>query len=401
MKILLIETETGGHHISLYLNAVVKKLLSNKIDVTVLTLATPKKNTALDYLKNKKVKIIYLDKYNKINSSNYLAISFNQIKLYYLIKKRFKEMKDIDHVFLNTFTIIDKAISIFGTPFSNTKFSGIYPAIKFNYNQKIFFLNRIKNLVDKFFFIRMLKIKTLNHIFIPDPIFVRYSKKNIINYRKIFDLSDFGFFNTNMKKYKKSTTINSEITSFFKKKDFVILVYGAIRYGKGVHYLLEAVKKFKTIKKLKIVIAGKQDNFAKNIINIYKRDSKFKEILFILNYFIPTNLENYLFKKTDMVWTGTTKNYMGSSGVFFLSAKYKKPVITSNHGLINFYNKKYKIGYCVEIDNINKINKLLKNITSNPKKIPDSYFDNVIKSHNSENTGKNVIRRIISKNLRS
>ena len=77
--------------------------------------------------------------------------------------------------------------------------------------------------------------------------------------------------------------------------------------------------------------------------------------MIILDYFIPKKLETFLFKISHYVWTGYTKNYSGSSAVYFLSSVYFKPVISSNHGLINFYNKKYKNGFSVEIDNVNKI----------------------------------------------
>ncbi len=400
MKILLIETNSAGHAITLYLNALIDKLRSNQNDIIVLTAAESKKKSTLDYLKKKKVKIIYLNKYYKINSTNPIAILFNEIKLYYLIKNKFKEMHDIDHVFLNSFNVIDKAISILGTPFSNTKFSGIIPEKKFNYNYKKYSLLTLRNLIDKFLFNRLIKIKELLAVFIPDPIFIKYSKKNIFNHHKLFVSSDFGFFNTGIKKLQKTKIINNELVSIFKKKEFVILVYGAIRYGKGIHFLLEAVKKSNIKKKFKIIIAGKQDNPTKKIIDTYKKDSKFKDILITLNHFISIDLQDYLFRKTSVIWTGTTKNYYGSSGVFFLSAKYKKPVITSDHGLINLYTKKYKIGYRVEIDNINKIKKLLKNVLSGSKKIPNSYFKKVNQSHNSEIFSENIIRKLNLKFIR-
>ena len=54
MKILLIETEPSGHHISLYLNAIVDKLISKNHNVSILTSAKTKNFPSFSYIKKKK-----------------------------------------------------------------------------------------------------------------------------------------------------------------------------------------------------------------------------------------------------------------------------------------------------------------------------------------------------------
>ena len=58
-----------------------------------------------------------------------------------------------------------------------------------------------------------------------------------------------------------------------------------------------------------------------------------------------------LFDASDIIWIGYNKNFPFLSGVFFQAAVKKKPVIASNHGIIGNNNKKYKLGYSVDVNN--------------------------------------------------
>ena len=155
---------------------------------------------------------------------------------------------------------------------------------------------------------------------------------------------------------------------------------------------MKAANKIKIKKKLTIIIAGIQDEYTKGIINKYKMSKNFN--LFSLNTFVSDEIQELLFKNINIVWTGYTKNYFGSSGVFFLSGKYEKPIISSNHGLISIYNKKYKTGYTVEINNIKKIEKVLTRVISSNKKINSTNFKILNRRHNSEKFSNTIVRSL-------
>ncbi|MFL2886650.1 MAG: glycosyltransferase [Candidatus Pelagibacter sp.] len=396
MKILLIETEPSGHHISLYLNALVDKLISENHNVSILTSIKTKNFPSFSYIKTKNVKIYYLEKYKNFNHNGYLNILINQIILYFIIKKKINSINKFDLIYLNTFTVIDKALSIFGSPFKNTKFSGLFPAINFIEKQKIYSFSFYKNMINKFLFNKLLNSENLINIFIPDHRFIKYSKKKFWHYKKINLSYDFGFHEEKKNSVIKKKSINKKLSLNLKKKNnFVILVYGSIRFEKGIQFLLKAANEIKTKKNLTIIIAGKHDNYTKKIVNKYKENNNFS--LFSIDKFLETEFQRYLFKKANLVWTGYTKNYFGSSAVFFLSGKYKKPNISSNHGLISKYNKIYKTGYSVEIDNIKNIKKLLSNIIYTNKKIENKYFDILNNIHNSKKFSDNIFNRLILK----
>ncbi len=397
MKILLIETEYTGHHIALYLNSLVDNLLSKNHEITILTNKKAKHYPAFSYIRKKNIKILYLDDYKLFNRPNYFSILLNQIILFYKIKNKFYNNKEFDHIYFNTFSVIDKAISLLGSPFKKSlKFSGLMPSIsihkKFNFTEFLFY----KNYINKFLFRKFLKIDNLKKVFIPDIQFFRYAKKNIDFNQKIHLSYDFGFFDEKINAQKTYLKSFKYFKNKLDKNKIYILVYGSIRYEKGLQYLLKALSLLDKKNRINLIIAGKQDILTENNINYYKNLSKLKDKLKIYNFFISKKLENYFFKKCDYVWTGYTKNYHGSSAVFFLSSQFFKPVITSNHGLINYYNKKFKIGYSVEIDNIKKIKKLLESIHNRPNRFKIKNFTIINKNHNQKKFSDNICSKIFS-----
>jgi hypothetical protein len=78
-------------------------------------------------------------------------------------------------------------------------------------------------------------------------------------------------------------------------------------------------------------------------------------------------MEALIFSAADLVWVGYQKNFPFLSGVLYQAAVKNIPIIASNHGIIGWMNKKYNLGYSVDIDNenllVNRINQLCeKNI---------------------------------------
>jgi len=90
-----------------------------------------------------------------------------------------------------------------------------------------------------------------------------------------------------------------------------------------------------------------------------------------------------------LTWTGYTKDFYGSSGVYFLSSINFRPVISSNHGAIGWYSRKYKIGYSIDLTNRKKLINLLNKII-NFNKRTNYDFNQVNSRHNFKNFGNNI-----------
>ena len=386
MKILLIELETKGHHITSYLKSIINNLQKNNHEIYLLT-TSPENKEIIDF-KNK-VKIFYVKKNKKIDSNNYFDLFFFQFKNYFKIKKRFRKLLKsykFDRVYLNNIDHFDKVLSIFGSPFRKIFFYGLFLNPKISHYKKFNIFNFIKISIYKCLFNRILDIKTLKKVFIVNPLCYKQISKSRL--KKIKLLNEIGTFS-----YKNKIFLTkNNCKKFFniKKTSFVILVYGAIREEKELIYLINVIKKYYYNCDVKIIIAGQQDDYTKKILreNVYN-DIVRKKFL-VINKYINERLEQMLFKSSDLIWPGYSKNFNGSSGVYFLSGMNKVPVITSNHGLIYWYNKRYRIGKSTDLRTPNKVRKVFNYFIKNRRINLNNEFKRINNIHNSDNFSKQI-----------
>ena len=293
MKILIVEPETKGHFISLYVNTVLKSL-KGKVDIYILT---SKKILKLEILKvlrreNKKIKIIFCDDLIYSKNKFFLNLLINQFQNYknlnLKIKKYNRKLK-FDKIFFTNLDHIDKVLCFFSNPFDSVKFSGILvnPRVHQYQNKKI----GIKYFLYKYLLYKLISNKYLEKIFSNDILFYNFSINKKFNNKIIF-------FNEPVNKVNKKSRIKSSIAKGF----FNVLVYGAIRNSKSLEELIEITKKIKNYIKINIIVAGKQNIEAKKILNkknLVKKsvDANFK----ILNRFIYPAEETYLFSNINAV----------------------------------------------------------------------------------------------------
>jgi hypothetical protein len=394
MKILLIELETKGHHIASYLKSIINNLQKKKHKIYLIT--TKPENKKIINFKNK-VKIFYIKKNEKLQGKNYFHLFAAQIINYYKIKKEFEKISknyQFDCIYLNNIDHYDKILSIFGSPFQNTVFFGLFLNPKILNNKKFSILNFLKISIYKFLFNGILNIRYLKKIFIVNPLYYKQIPKNQL--KKIKLLNEIGTF-----LYKNKILLTKNYCKKFlriEKNKFVILVYGAIREEKELIYLINVIKKFYYNYEIKIIIAGQQDNYTKKILieNVY--NDTIKKKFLIINKYINERLEQILFKSSDLVWTGYSKNFSGSSGVFFLSCMNKVPVITSDHGLIYWQTKKYKIGKSVDLRNPYKVKKVINFFMNNKRINYNDEFKKTNKIHNSDNFSEQIVNCLVNNN---
>ena len=386
MKILLIEPNVSGHHISLYLIPLIDSLLKKKNKITIIVSKLLKKNKNFRSLKkNSNIKFLFIDSYENDHRKNFLSLISKQVKYYYAFKRCFKKIKDKpDYIFINSFNTIDKIFPILGSPFQNTKISGFFSSIKFHLSQINSFQSQFKYFIDFYLFKKLISNNNITKIFTPDPLGIKFLKnKNFNNSNKVELTNDFG------PTIKKNFSKKDKLRINFRKKlnilkdNYIILVYGFIRKEKCINYLINTIKNFKFSKNIKIIIAGEQANEIKLYLNEErKKNNLIKRNIVIFDKFISSELEKKLFIISDLVWTGYDKNYYGSSGVFFLSSLMNKPVLTSNHGLINWYNKRYKIGKSIDISSQTQVYETIQNFINKKIKIPKKNYAYVNKKHN-------------------
>lgn len=387
MTFLIIENEYLGHHITLYLKSIIKFLVKKNIKIKLLVSEEVFRSIQFSDIKKikqyKNIKV-HTYKYKKIfNSNNKFFLLIEQIRLLFIINLHLKKI-NYDKLYFNTLSSVDKALSIFGQ-FFRYDFYGFLPNINL---EKKFILDFS---INKYLFFRLLSLKRLKKLFLPDPILIKKFKNNPL-FKKVSLSIDFGHnYNSNSFKLSK---INKKIKSEIKKNrsSKIIVVYGHIRDEKCYENLLNVLIANKFKKKFLIIFAGIHDEKSKKKVNNFCSSNN--QVLSI-NSYINQNLQSYLFKIAHFVWVGYKRDYQGSSSTYFLANQYKKSPICSNHGLLKFNNNKYKTGYCFDLENNNQIKKFLNLICSKNLKIKKVKYKIINSIHNEINFSKNIFESII------
>ena len=349
-KILVIETEYEGHYLTGYIKYILRSFKNQKISITLLTSFDAKKKAsgAIKILKAEKVKF-NIETIQNLKIINYSSaqLIFNQIRLYFAIKEKFRKINSFvkfDHVIVTSIQKFDKSLVFFGSPFQNVSFSGIYLGAKFHLTKfRIFYQPRF-NYLEKIFFKKLLCIPTLQNIITNDYLLKKYlQSENWNNSDKMHFLHDPKEFNFAFGKSYSRKKLR------IPKKCILILVYGALIDSKGIIELLSIFNN-KSDKDIRVILAGKQIRKSQylSINDNFINQLKMKKKIFSFNEWISEKKEALLFSATDIVWIGY-KNYSSPSGVFYQAIHKSVPMLISNDGLINNLNKKIKVGYAVNI----------------------------------------------------
>jgi glycosyltransferase involved in cell wall biosynthesis len=394
MRILIIEPECEGHHIILYVKELLRTI-SNYKKVTNVTLLTSKKTLKYHLIKELKKEIndikVYTDfnlNYPK-NNKNIISLLFFQINNFFILKKIYNDKlkkNNYDHIFINTLDYIEKALSIFGSPFEDISFSGIFLNPKVHRKKNFFYYLYYYSLK------RLLAIKTLKNIFSNDQFFVKFCKKKILNFN--YKISYFAEPVSRLLRLNKNY---SRKFFGFKKKNFIILVYGALKNSKSIQELLLTINNIKN-NKIKVIIAGQQTAYIKKMMmqSFVKKLIRDK-IVFVSKGFHNNSMENLLFNTSNLVWLAYKDGSYGSSGILFKAASAKLPVITTKEGLTGWQNQKYQFGITVDLNDYKNISKKILDISNNKLKYK-KYANNIFrffKEQQKSNFANVILEKVI------
>ena len=393
MNILLIESSSGGHYVSLHLKSIVESFKKKNFNIYFLISNETKNSESFKKIKNiKKENIFTFDKPRPPIIKKRIFFLINQIIYYFNLKNNYLKInKKFDFIHINTLDHFDKALAIFNSPFKNTPFSGQLNHPTFHLKTMKIKALRKPDLINLFFFKLLLKTNNLKTIFTIDPLLKKYLyQKNNLSYKNIKTIPVAAVKNVLVKK------IPQQFRNIFLKKEYFILVYGAVRESKNVLSLINALK-FIKYDKVKVIIAGKVDkDFKSKLSENIKNSLKLKKKIILIDRFISEKETTILFKKCNLVWLCYKNDHFTSSSVFFKAAMNNKNVFACNHGLIKFFIQKYKIGPTVDPSNKKQINKELENLYKKKKKYikKSTYFE---KNYNPEIIGELIVKDTLLK----
>ncbi|MEI7583625.1 glycosyltransferase [Runella sp.] len=131
----------------------------------------------------------------------------------------------------------------------------------------------------------------------------------------------------------------------------VFLIYGHLSSRKNVPNILAALKRIspKERQRICILICGEPEKGYESTLfaSINEAEKKYPEVRFVkhFRFFNPADT-NELFKISDVVLVPYI-NFFSSSNILGLAAKYSKPLIASNLGVMEGLVNQYKLGVTV------------------------------------------------------
>ena len=360
-NILIIETEHGGHYLTVYIRYILKSFKKKKVKITLLTSASSKIKgiRALMSLKSENIKFEIKTIINfPIKNYSSFQLMVSQINLYFAIKKKFIKLNTkvkFDYIILTSLQKFEKALVLFGSPFGNINFTGIYLGAKFHLNNYNIFYKSRYNFLSKKFFQLLIKIPNLKNIITNDALFDHYiHSTSWKEHKKLIFLNDPMEFKFNFSKKISRQKLG------LSSKSILILVYGALSSSKGIKELLSIFNNILLSSDIKVIFAGLQDENIKNFFNknTFVKKLKLQKKVLFYNKWVSEKKEALFFGASDIVWIGY-KNYPFPSGVLNQAIIKQIPVLISDDGYIYKLNRKYKFGRSV---NIYKPSSIIKGI---------------------------------------
>lgn len=348
-KILIVEPDPSGHHLSLYVTLICKAL-EKDYDIFLLTTEKALLHPSLKLLQKSLFNNIMVHTMSDIDSpktSGIIQLFMYQLKMFFKIKYAFNNLSklyDFDKVILPTLDHCDKVISIFGSPFRKVSFLGIYMSPKFHrYSMGIGLKSRSDSFYH-FLFNRLLKIKTLKYLLIVDPLFKEY-----INKFKFKTLNKLIFFNEPINLIGHITKERARDLLGIPMNSNVILIYGDISKRKGIIQIANSIKLLSN--NYLLLIAGTINSDLKEYFESDDVTNLIKEKKLLISNGFKNETEQYnYFISSDIVSVAYESSFTSSSGVYYQACSIGKPVLVNKCGLLYWLVQKHKNGIAINLN---------------------------------------------------
>ncbi|WP_199620943.1 glycosyltransferase family 4 protein [Paenibacillus alkalitolerans] len=150
----------------------------------------------------------------------------------------------------------------------------------------------------------------------------------------------------------ESVQIKGLDESKFKRPYF--LLFGGLRYDKGIDILLEAMKLIKE-KQFTVLIVGKEEYYTKEFIEHYIKQYKLVDKIYLNLEYVPEHEVPVYFNKADSVILPYRKIFSGQSGPLTEGVANSKFIIGPNRGELGYTIKHYNLGFTFESEDSNSL----------------------------------------------
>jgi glycosyltransferase involved in cell wall biosynthesis len=352
LNVLVIEPHMVGHH-GTYLQWMVEALVEHGFKVTIMTQPVSLQHPSLLHIMKAHPQVVEVVTPACSYRSNTDSLVQRELGFWRMFRNWYLQQSvrcQPDVVLLPYLDYCLYAIGLLGSPFGSTPWVGVAMRPSFHYHDMGIAapypsLARLK----KALFFRLLKNKQLKSILtIDEPLSEYLSVKDVPNGKVVFlpepyDVQVMPLSIDAKKKYE------------FDVNQKVILVYGAITSRKGVVSLLRAITDQSCPEFVSVLLAGKlADDMHVMLGETWIRALRRSKRLTVLDRFIPAEEEPNVFSAADIVWLGYQGHYTGS-GVLVQAAKFGRPVIGCEDGVIGWQTRRHKMGVVVRQKDIGSV----------------------------------------------
>lgn len=401
-NLLIIEPHASGHH-AIYVYWIVKEASRRGYNTTLATLNSSLEHPVFQSIRtelNLLVRILALPDHldSRSNETNLLGLIIREFyyrRLFYKFYQESCQINNPDVVLVPYLDYCAHSIAILGSPFKKTKWSGIIMRPAFHLHPMGIpgprsYMQRIKEKV----FLSLLQNRELGMLFTIDEALHQF-----VNERRPKLARQFRYIPEPAAPKQNISKIVARKALGIPIRSFVILIYGVITRRKGLNELLQAANESEFPKNAHILLAGKQDKSAQEILKGSSAQNLVrKNRLHQINTFLSDDQGCMAFAASDIVWLGYRGHY-NMSGVLVFAGRMGLPVLACVEGVIGRLTQKYVLGISVPISDknriINAIKKLAQDVHSTksfgengrrifeshtPKNFSTAIFDSLLKA---------------------
>jgi hypothetical protein len=349
-KVLLIEPTAEGHHFALYLRHVLRKLIDEGCDITLLTTGIAMRHASFGLLADelRGVTVHQLPELPAAAIPRPLSLLVAQVRCWFILRRAFSSIatrQRFDVVYIPTGDWITKALELLGSPFGAVPFSILLMSPKHHrLSTGLGPAGHSDRLYDRLFR-RLLRLPTLGSLLVIDEIFLEFAQRE---YGPLADkvkyAPDFGEL------HGQGDRIQCRASLGIRDGSVVVLVYGGLNLRKGIVELVEAVSDPAAPKDVVVLFAGSPAPDAAAFLDSapVARLKDSGRALFCL-HFHDDQEEYRVLNAADHVWLGYVGGFYGSSGVLHKAISAKTPVIAMNAGLVGRLTERYRLGVTVDV----------------------------------------------------
>jgi glycosyltransferase involved in cell wall biosynthesis len=365
-NLLIFEPDANGHRM-VYVRRIACEAVRQSIPTTVLTTQSCLDHPAYVAMTTELGSQIKTDllRPGKIAQRliNHPNLILKQLGYHVALTQHFRNMHKKDRpgvIFVPFIDHFDKAIAVLGSPFGSIPFGALCMLFKFHYGQMGAL--RPPERADKYkewTFKRLLATKQLISLFTIDELLFEYTR---LNYSTLF--AKLHYVGDPVDMNVGCSRVEARARFGLLDDQFVVLIYGALDFRKGIGQLVEAATRPDFPSNGTVLLVGRQQPNVRDYLSSGKAAAlRGQGKLIDLDQFVSEDDEYAAFRAADVVWVGY-RGFYGMSGVLIQAGKMGLPVISCKSGLVGWMVNKYELGTALDTDRLEDIAQTVSRLQS-------------------------------------